>query len=149
MKLIIPTAIVAAAALLSACDRYLVTVNEQPVSQPRPLFSDFEVPDRGLNDCLRQAIADGEIRRPGQLEALTCSHAGIVSLEGIQVFSNLRTVNLANNRIVDPEPLLFLGTLHSVSLVENPDLDCDKLAALKAQLPPSGELHSPSQCDRQ
>ena len=53
--------IVSACFLLSACQGYDVKVNDKVVYAPKPLFSDFTVPDPGLNSCLEQAINDGVI----------------------------------------------------------------------------------------
>jgi len=146
MKLQGILAIVGTALLLTGCDRYLVTVNDRPVSEPPPLLKGFEVSDIALDTCIHQAITDGAIRRVAELETLVCSHGGITSLEGLEFFSRLRTLNLANNDLTTIEPLFFMGSLHSVNLENNPRLDCTELATLAGQLPRDGALIYPEHC---
>lgn len=135
-----------AASLIAGCDRYRITLNEQTLSEPLPLFSDFQVADAALRTCLQQAIIDQGIRHKEDLQTLSCSHGGIASLEGIEVFSGLRTLNLGNNQILGIAPLLFLGNLKALNLVDNPKLDCDQANKLKAQLPDSSALALPQHC---
>ena len=142
-------AIAALAALLSGCNRYLITVNDQPVSEPPPLLKGFRIADIALDTCVHQAITDRAIRQQTELETLICSHAGIASLEGIEFFSRLHTLNLANNNLTSIAPLLFMGSLHSVNLEKNPELDCNEVAKLAAQLPSGGKLVYPEQCTAQ
>lgn len=136
-------------ALLSACDRYLITLNDRPLSEPKPLFSAFTVADKGLAGCLRQLIEDQGIRRAEQLVALTCSHAGIASLEGIETFDQLQTVNLATNQITSVTPLFTLSKVRSLSLEDNPDLDCRELETLARKLSGSASIRAPKHCSAQ
>ena len=45
-------------ALVAACGSYDFTVNDKVVYTPDPLFSDFDVPDKALRECIREAIND-------------------------------------------------------------------------------------------
>jgi hypothetical protein len=150
---------------LTACDRYRVTVNELAVYEPAPLFSDFRVPDKGLFDCLQQTIEDQGITAAAQLILLQCSHAGIQSLQGLERFDHLQTVNLRNNAIRDLSPmqqlpklktidlasnhirsvapLLGLPNVVTINLENNAELDCNEASAL-AQLVDNTTL--PARC---
>lgn len=130
--------------LLSGCDRYLFTFNERVVSEPPPLLTEFEVEDAALQTCLEQTIRDKKVRRPQELSQLRCTHAGIGNLEGIEVFSQLETINLADNQLDSIRPLLFLGQLNSANLEGNADLDCSEVSNLREQL--EGELRAPEHC---
>ncbi|MCK9504004.1 MAG: hypothetical protein M0Q95_07450 [Porticoccaceae bacterium] len=149
MKLTSALTLLIIAGLLSACDRYRVTLNDRPISEPLPLFTNFEVADAALQNCLQQAVIDQSIRRKHDLETLICSHAGITSIEGIQLFSSLSTLNLANNNLTDVSPLLFLGNLDAVNLEGNPALDCTGTKNLAAHLPQDGTLILPEHCTAQ
>ena len=132
--------------LLSACESYDFTVNEKVVYSPRPLFADFEVPDKALRGCLEQAIADGGISAASQLSTLNCSHGGIEDLDGIASFPGIKLLSLSsnnirnlveisaittleelyldNNQVIDPVPLYQLGGLRTLDLSGNPGLQC-------------------------
>lgn len=129
---------------IAACDRYRITFNERTVSEPPPLFTDFEVSDYGLRNCLAQTIGERGIRRAGELVRLVCSHAGISSLDGIEIFTELATLGLANNQLTTIEPLLRLGKLRSVSLTANPQLDCGQ--ALMLEQATGAEIQLPEHC---
>ncbi|MGD9662371.1 MAG: leucine-rich repeat domain-containing protein [Porticoccaceae bacterium] len=149
MKLTSAITLMIVAGMLSACDRYRVTLNDRPISEPLPLFTNFQVADAALQNCLQQAIIDQGIRRKQDLQTLICSHAGITSLEGIEFFSSLHTLNLANNNLSNVSPLLFLGNLDAVNLEGNPSLDCDSSDKLAAHLPENGTLILPEHCAAQ
>jgi Leucine-rich repeat (LRR) protein len=137
--------------LLAACENYDFKVNERVVYSPAPLFSDFEATDPALRACLEQAIADNGVRGAAQLDSLNCSHAGIETLDGLSVFSGLKTLKLSsnnirnlvelgpatllqelyldNNQVVDPVPLYQLGSLRFIDLSGNPALQCPTAGA--------------------
>lgn len=134
--------------LLTACRGYDIKVNDTVVYRPGPLFSDFEMADEALYDCLRQAIVDNGVSAPEQLESLNCSHAGIRDLDGLATFSGIRALRLSSNRIrnlveigsltgleelylednaiVDPVPLYQLDSLRHIDLSGNGDLQCPR-----------------------
>lgn len=118
------------ALVLSGCGPYAFTLNEQPIYTPPPLFSDYELSDRNLHNCVQQTIADRRIRKAEDLTRLECTHGGIESLEGIEVFTGLRLLNLAHNQLVHADQLLQLSALERVRLTDNPDLECAELHAL-------------------
>ena len=139
----------ALAALLmavSGCDRYRVTVNERVISEPGRVLASVDVADDALKACIEQTARDRQIRTTDQLRTLVCTHGGIRDLEGIQVFSKLGTLNLANNELTTIAPLLFLGSLESVNLEGNGELDCGEVKSLQKQLPGDATLIAPGHC---
>jgi Leucine-rich repeat (LRR) protein len=132
--------------LLAGCENYDFKVNERVVYSPKPLFTDFEVPDEALRACLEQAIADGIVTAAASLTSLNCSHAGISDLTGLSTFTGLTSLKLSSNkvrnlvelgaltslvdlylddnRIVDPVPLYQLPALQVLDLSGNPELQC-------------------------
>lgn len=140
------TALGLAAAILclSGCNRYQITLNERTIHTPPQLFSDFALADAGLQTCADQTIRDRNIEQPGELQLLNCSDGAIASLDGIEVFSQLSTLNLANNRLTTITPLLALPNLSAVNLDGNPKLDCAATAALAKQV--HGQLILPAHC---
>jgi Leucine-rich repeat (LRR) protein len=132
--------------LLGACESYDFKVNDKVVYSPHPLFSDYEIPDQALRDCLQQAIADKVVTGPSQLDTLNCSHAGISDLSGLATFTGLTSLKLSsnnirnlvelgtlsglqelildNNQIIDPVPLYQLPALQVLDLSGNPALQC-------------------------
>ena len=43
-------------ALLAACSNYDFTLNDRVIYTPDPLFTDYDVPDKGLRECIKEAI---------------------------------------------------------------------------------------------
>ncbi len=150
--------------LLAACADYDITVNERVVYTPRELYSDFEIADPALHDCVTQTIADRGISAASQLTDLNCSHAGITDLGGLarfdglvylqlsangirnlvelQSLTSLQELYLDRNRVVDPVPLYKLPDLRIVDLSDNPDLQCPD----RRGLPPAVKVFLPRHC---
>lgn len=109
-----------AALIAAGCQsEYALTVNEQVVYTPPPLLSAFKLADAALDACVRQHIADQRVRAPGDLKRLSCTHAGIGSVAGLEMFSGLEALNLDDNRIADTTPLARLDALTTLSLARN------------------------------
>ena len=139
-------AVCSALFFISACSSYDFTVNDKLVYTPKPLFSDFEAPDRALYECLTQAIIDEKVTSANELKSLNCSHAGIENLQGLSTFTGLTQLKLSANKIlnlhqitaltvleelylddnliVDPVPLYQLPALHILDLSGNTPLQC-------------------------
>lgn len=137
--------------LLAACENYDLKVNERVVYSPQPLFTDFEVADEALRECLEQAIADGIVTAASRLITLNCSHAGVSDLSGLATFTGLTNLKLSsnsvrnlvelesltslvdlyldNNQVVDAVPLYQLPALQVLDLSGNPNLQCPSAAA--------------------
>ena len=114
------------ALLLTACGSYDFTVNDRVVYTPDPLFTDFQVPDKALRECLREAINDQKATSANALSSLSCSEAGIETLAGLSTFTELEQLTLSsnNNQIIEAVPLYQLPTLRLVDLSSNPHLLC-------------------------
>ncbi|MDG1165117.1 MAG: leucine-rich repeat domain-containing protein [Porticoccaceae bacterium] len=121
--------------ILSGCDRYPVTLNDRELYRPAALFSDYQLLDISLKACVQQTINDQKIVRAEQLTVLVCTYAGIETLTGLGRFTQLETINLANNSLGNIKPLLFFGQLKQVDLTGNPDLDCKDVESLEELLP--------------
>lgn len=154
--------------LLSSCANYQVTLNERTLYQPPPLFQDYDVADDGLRECIAQHIRDEKITKAEQLRRLVCSYADIASLDGVEIFNELRQVNVAHNKLVNLAPLAGLTKLEQLSakdnqltdisaisglkqlnhvdLSENPPLSCQHLDAALKNLPSEATILTPEQC---
>ncbi|MGE3296561.1 MAG: leucine-rich repeat domain-containing protein [Porticoccaceae bacterium] len=119
--------------LALGCNRYEVTLNDQPLRSPPQLFAGYRIDDPALRDCVAQTIRDNRITAGRQLTRLVCTHAGIVDLGGLEIFGSLEILNLADNRITTVEPLLSLPSLAQLDLSENPGLNCSAGTALTAR----------------
>lgn len=129
---------------LVGCDRYQLTINERPIYAPKQLFSDYQIPDPGLNSCIKQAIIDRSIKRGEDLRSINCSYAGIENLDGLKRFTGLTTINLANNRLTNIKPLMFFGQLSRLDLSGNESLACADIETLRELLPT--KLVAPQHC---
>lgn len=105
-------------ALLTACG-YAVSVNERVVYTPPTLFTDYRLDDRVLHTCVEQSIIDQGVSEAAALRRLDCSHAGIRSLAGIEIFTGIEELNLAENELKDVAPLASLSRLKLVLLNKN------------------------------
>ncbi len=130
--------------LITACERYTWTVNEQPVYNPPSLFKNQRISDSALADCVDQVIIDQHITKASQLTLLNCSYAGIASVDGLTIFSGLKHLDLSGNTLNEIKPLLYLPYLDTVNLEENPALSCTDAALLSKQL--TGSLQIPQHC---
>ena len=116
--------------LLASCGSYDFKVNDRVVFSPKPLFTDYEITDEALSNCVKQAIADNQVSSPAQLSVLNCSHAGVVSLAGLEIFTGLSQLKLSANQIVDLTPLATLSSLEDLYLDQNQVVDSTPLFEL-------------------
>jgi Leucine-rich repeat (LRR) protein len=138
--------------LVAACSSYDFTINDKVVYTPDPLFTDFDVPDKALRTCIREAINDAKATNASELSSLSCAGAGIESLAGLSTFTELEQLTLSsnnianiselaaltvlqvlyldNNHIIDPVPLYQLPALRQVDLSDNPQLRCPSSGSL-------------------
>lgn len=144
MKKHILFVIVVISTLLSGCEKYTFTFNEQPVLESPELFSGYRIQDPALAVCVEQAIKDHAVTRANQLSQLNCSNAGIADLSGLEIFSGLIIVNLAQNQLTSIKPLLYLPNLDRVSLEANTSLDCSDGQLLSEQV--EGQVKLPAHC---
>ncbi len=120
-------------AVLAGCNRYEVTFNEQPIHTPSKALTGYAIADPGLKDCIAQTVRDQGVSHITDLKRLVCTNAGIGSLEGLDAFVALETLNLANNALAGIQPLLALPSLARVDLSGNPGLVCADASALTAR----------------
>ncbi len=155
-----------AAAVLTSCSKYQMTVNETVVYTPPTVITDFTTEDPRLKDCLDQTIKDLQATDLAQVTHLICSHAGLASLKGLETFYNIQKLNLGNNQLSELQPIKFLSKLEvlllndnqlvktpellnlpkltRVSLDNNPAMECGD--AHQLQRISSAEVTLPSQC---
>ncbi len=105
--------------VLGSCADYAFKVNERVVYTPAPLFSDYEIPDEALAECVAQHVADLAATTADAVEALNCSHAGVSNLQGLQVFGKLRQLKLSSNRISELQPLADMAALQALYVDDN------------------------------
>ena len=147
-------ALAVSALLITGCAQYQLTFNETVVREARTLFTDFTTNDRNLRACIDQHIKDQNISSANQLTTLSCTHAGIKTLQGLAMFRNLTHVNLSHNQLTSitelaklgrikvlllnnnelhaaPE-LLTLPALEELNVLDNPNLRCEDLIQLQS-----------------
>jgi hypothetical protein len=127
---------------LGGCAEYQITLNEQPIYTPPPLYSQYEVADEALRNCLRQTILDQRITQADQLSRLICRHAGIESLQGLETFVALEELDISHNALRDLSPLQNLPKLRLLRAHDNPELLCDSLPVSRETL----EIMAPAHC---
>ena len=155
------------ALLASACSsqRFAVSVNEQPIYDPRPNATTYRFPDPGLQACVNIAL-----QRPNStvesITTLACpgweieAIEGIDALEGLQhldisdnrissiapldALRNLSTLTASNNRITDVALLESMATLTAATLTGNNNIPCQQLDVLAQKL--GGNLARPQSC---
>ena len=107
------------ATTLIGCKTYSVSVNDNVVYTPLPLFKEFTIADSHLGACIEQTIIDNKITKASELKQLNCSNAGITTLAGLETFSSIEELNLAENAITSASPLTKLGMLQVLILRKN------------------------------
>lgn len=160
--------LIAAAVSTTGCN-YSVSVNDNVVYTPEPLFTDYQIADNNLRQCIAQTIEDRKVTRAQQLTRLNCSSAGITSLAGLEHFRALEELNLASNKLTTVAPLDRLGNLKvlvlrenqlnsaapllsllkltQLDLEQNPALDCSDVNQLAENMKEvKGEILKPEQC---
>ena len=116
--------------MLGACQTYDLRVNDRVVYTPKPLFTEFEVANAALRECLEQAISDNKITAANEMVALNCSHAGIDSLEGLDSFHAITQLKLSHNTISDLSVLTRLSVLEFLYLDNNAITDATPIIQL-------------------
>lgn len=104
---------------LFSCQGYQVSVNEMRVYEPKGLLTQIDANDPALRNCLLQWISDQAISSPEQLLAVSCSHAGVQVLSGIDQFQAMIQLDLADNQIESLSGLAGLAKLNRLDLANN------------------------------
>jgi len=154
----------------TSCKNYSVSVNNNVVYTPPPLFKDFTFSDVHLRDCVQQTIIDNHITKADDLKQLNCSNAGIKSIVGLEKFyaieqlnlaqnnlesitqlsnlAQLKTLILRKNNLTNAEPLLHLLHLKELDIAENPHLACADIKQVMANFRPGDlKVTLPEQCN--
>ncbi|PCH52024.1 MAG: hypothetical protein COC20_04535 [Cellvibrionales bacterium] len=108
----------------TGCQQYIVTFNDATVYQPPELFNDYTVADPALDTCLKQTIEDLRIYEMRKLNILRCSHADIVSTNGLNTFTHIAVLDLSNNNLINLPELSELVQLTHINLAGNKQLSC-------------------------
>jgi Leucine-rich repeat (LRR) protein len=156
--------------LTAGCRSYSVSLNNNVVYTPLPLFKDFVITDAHLRTCVEQTINDKKITKAEDLKQLNCSHAGISSLSGLEKFYRIEELNLAENalqsiaplsslsqlkvlilrknNLTSAEPLLHMLALQELDISDNAKLACGDLKQLAANFHQGDlKLFLPDQCN--
>jgi hypothetical protein len=104
---------------IAGCADYEFTVNNKTVYTPLPLYSDYQIGDSALQACVNQTIEDQKITQAQNLQALSCSHAGIAELAGLEAFSELQSLHLQHNNISSTRILAQLTQLQQLDISHN------------------------------
>lgn len=102
--------------LSTSCSHYDISLNDRLVWTPPTIYSDFQVADPALQNCLAATIESGQIMRASDLTRLNCRHAGIRSLEGLATFSRLTDLMLAGNALQDANAVFQLVHLRHLEI---------------------------------
>ena len=105
--------------LLAACGSYDFTFNDKVIYTPDPLFTDFDVPDKALRECIKEAINDAKASSASEVSSLSCTEAGVESLAGLSTFTELEQLTLSSNNIVNISELAALTVLQVLYLDNN------------------------------
>jgi internalin A len=89
------------------------------VFSPDPLYTDYQMADEALQNCVAQHIERSSISHAGDLTDLNCSQAGITSIDGLQTFHGLRGIKLSHNRIRSIQALTDLKHLSELYVDDN------------------------------
>lgn len=149
----------------SCSQRFAVTLNNQPLYDPRVNAADQRFADPGLQGCVNFALQQPDttletlkvLACPGweieildgitqltALQFLDLSENRISSLAPLQALRNLSSISIVNNRVTDIAPLLSMVTLTSATLSGNNNIQCSQLDVLSGKL--GQNLRRPADC---
>ena len=151
---------------LCGCNRYDVKLNENIIYSPNTLFTNYALSDNNLSDCVQKTIIEDKIKSKTQLVRLFCPDNKIERLDGLELFSNLRQIdisgnlirdisvlgnfkklthlNLKNNSLISIKPISRVNSLIYLDLSENPRLNCQEIEGLT--LTENVEISLPQHC---
>jgi len=135
--------------MTTACGSYDVSLNNQILYEPPLIITVKNISDVNLTSCINQTLLDEKITALNQLTRLSCTYAGITSLEGLQQFEKLKEINLSNNEVRDILAVFAMENLDTLHISGNPELRCSQLASLKSNSPTDIFIKPPSHCKTQ
>ncbi|MDT8428218.1 MAG: hypothetical protein RQ757_05580 [Pseudomonadales bacterium] len=153
--------------LITACARqFAVSVNNQTLYDPRPVLSNIQLVDPGMQSCLNLLLQQGAADS-GEIRVFSCAGLAITTVDGIANLQGLQFIDISNNqlphldelrrlallginaennRLNDISALLNIPTLVTANLRGNPDIPCQQLNRLRNKL--GQNLQAPEQCER-
>lgn len=104
---------------------------------PVPTLGEVQFTDPGLQACVeRWTSIYYSLETPvNEVKELSCAGRGITSLAGVEVFTELLAIDLANNPIEDYSPLYPLARYLSFVHLYGNEISCEQVRALKKNLP--------------
>lgn len=129
-KKIYTTILFFALTLLYGCQRYSFAINENVVYDPPPLFKAYAIEDQALRTCVKGEIEEQSIRKPTDLIKLACPQGEIRNLTGLEIFSELEQLGLADNQLTDAGILQKLKNLKQIDLRGNQIISFNFLQSL-------------------
>lgn len=117
--------------ILSGCQGYRWTLNDQPVYTPPALFTDYKIDDAQLKTCVQETILSAKITAAEQLTQLSCSYNTVSSAQGLAVFTQLQQLDLSHNQLNDIGALKHLDQLQQLDISANGSLGCDDIQGLQ------------------
>lgn len=117
--------------ILSGCQGYRWTLNEQPVYTPPALFTAYEIDDAQLKACVQETILSDKITAAEQLIQLSCSYNTISSTQGLSVFTQLQKLDLSHNQLNDIDALKLINQLQYIDISANSLLSCNDIDRLR------------------
>ena len=100
--------------------------------------------DTNLQQCVDDAATAGGLVEVVELTNLVCT--GVTDATGIDVFSNLATLDLSGNSLTSLQPVLALSNLQFVDLRGNPALPCAEIDELAQRLEEGTDLLVDDSC---
>lgn len=135
--------------MITACGLYDVSLNNQSVYELPQILSVANIQDVNLQRCVNQTIKDEKVTALNQLTRLSCTYAGIVSLEGLQQLEKLKEINLSHNNVRDILAVFDMQNLDTLHINNNPELRCSQLKLLRSNSRIKISIKPPSHCKTQ
>jgi len=116
---------------LGACASYEVSLNDQVLYTPPPLFSDYRIADPALKECVASTIRELKITDANALESLFCPDGNIQSLAGLEQFQAIKKLGLSRNKVNSLDIIGLLKNLEQVDLSFNHISKIEDLEVIK------------------
>lgn len=117
-------------AIITGCSRYSVSINQNVLYEPPTLFSQYDLADATLKECVRSTIAEKGLTKAEQLTQLICGPGDIANLSGIETFAHIEHLGLSRNQIEQIDVLEKLPHLKQLQISHNQIKDFSALKTL-------------------
>jgi len=105
--------------LLVSCSQYEFAVNDKTIYTPADFRKNLQLDDEPLLACIKTQLLEERITKAEQTLRIQCGPGSIQSLSGIEIFSHLQLLGLANNQLNDISPIRSLRDLSHLNLENN------------------------------